>query len=147
MRFKLEKEGILQKDCNNRTGRRVPAQIRLNNKTTFSLNSASYIITGDDNQRFKILDLNNRESTLDDSSQGLQLKLPKVGNDYKFSLVTTSDQPYYYYYDGKNTIIDTIDHIPKNYTNGNYFHTYNPNRCSAAYEPLENSKVLIDPKT
>ncbi|WP_341815228.1 hypothetical protein [Wolbachia endosymbiont (group B) of Aricia artaxerxes] len=44
MRFKLEKEDIPQKDCNNRTGRRIPAQIRLNNKTTFSLPSVSYII-------------------------------------------------------------------------------------------------------
>ncbi|OCA06433.1 hypothetical protein wTpre_768 [Wolbachia endosymbiont of Trichogramma pretiosum] len=32
IRFKLEKEGILQKDCNNRTGRRMPAQVKLNNK-------------------------------------------------------------------------------------------------------------------
>ncbi|WP_051063878.1 collagen-like protein [Wolbachia endosymbiont of Drosophila simulans] len=146
MRFKLEKEDISQNDCNNRTGRRVPAQIRLNNKTTFSLNSASYIITGDDNQRFKILDLNNRESTLDDSFQGLQLKLQKVGNDYKFALVTTSDQPYYYYYDGKNTIIDTIDRIPHGYTNGFYVNTYNRESCSIYYAPLENRKVLIDPK-
>ncbi|WGJ62399.1 hypothetical protein [Wolbachia endosymbiont of Frankliniella intonsa] len=89
MRFKLEKEGILQKDCNNRIGRRVPAQIRLNNKTTFSLPSVSYIIQDDaTGQRFEILDLKHDvASILNDLSQELQLKLESVRNDYKFALV------------------------------------------------------------
>nr|WP_265025136.1 collagen-like protein [Wolbachia endosymbiont (group B) of Pammene fasciana] len=148
MRFKLEKEGILQKDCNNRTGRRIPAQIRLNNKTTFSLPSVSYIIQDDaTGQRFQIWDLKHDvASILNDLSQELQLKLESVRNDYKFALVTTSDQPYYYYYDGNDTMIDTIDRIPHGYTDGFYVNAYNRESCSIYYELLENRKVLIDPK-
>lgn len=123
-------------------------QIRVNDKTAFSLPSISYIIIEQPiNQNFLILDLKYRmTSALSNLSQGLKLKLERVGNDYKLALVTTSDKPYYYYYDGKDTIITTIDLIPQNYINGIYVHTYNPNRCSADYELLENSKVLVDPK-
>ncbi len=148
MRFKLEKEDIPQNDCNNRIGRRIPAQIRLNNKTTFSLPSVSYIIQDDaTGQRFEIWDLKHDvASILNDLSEWPQLKLERVGNDYKFALVTTSDQPYYYYYDGKNTMIDTIDRIPHGYTDGFYVNAYNRENCSIYYELLENRKVLIDPK-
>ncbi|WP_241653853.1 collagen-like protein [Wolbachia endosymbiont of Nilaparvata lugens] len=148
MRFKLEKEDIPQNDCNNRTGRRVPAQIRLNNKTTFSLPSVSYIIIDNNiGLSFQIWDLKHDvASILNDLSEWPQLKLERVGNDYKFALVTTSDKPYYYYYDGKDTIIATIDLIPRNYTNGFYVNAYNRESCSIYYELLENRKVLIDPK-
>ncbi|UIP91809.1 hypothetical protein IYZ83_000865 [Wolbachia pipientis] len=148
MRFKLEKEDILQNDCNNRTGRRVPAQIRLNNKTTFSLPSVSYIIIDTNiGLSFQIWDLKHDVvSILNNLSQELQLKLESVRNDYKFALVTISDQPYYYYYDGKDTMIDTIDRIPHGYTNGFYVNTYNRESCSIYYASLENRKVLIDPK-
>ncbi|WP_264374547.1 MULTISPECIES: collagen-like protein [unclassified Wolbachia] len=148
MRFKLEKEGILQNDCNNRTGRRIPAQIRLNNKTTFSLPSVSYIIIDNNiGLSFQIWDLKHDvASILNNLSEWPQLKLERVGNDYKFALVTTSDQPYYYYYDGKNTIIATIDRIPHGYTNGLHVKAYNRESCSIYYELLENRKVLIDPK-
>ncbi|WP_245970056.1 collagen-like protein [Wolbachia endosymbiont of Bemisia tabaci] len=148
MRFKLEKEDIPQNDCNNRTGRRVPAQIRLNNKTTFSLPSVSYIIIDNNiGLSFKILDFKHDvASTLKDLFEELQLKLESVRNDYKFALVTTSDQPYYYYYDGKDTMIDTIDRIPHGYTNGSYVKAYNHESCSIYYELIENRKVLIDPK-
>ncbi|MFP3028110.1 MAG: collagen-like protein [Wolbachia sp.] len=148
MRFKLEKEGILQKDCNNRTGHRIPAQIRLNNKTTFSLPSVSYIIIDTNiDLSFHIWDLKHDvASILNDLSEWPQLKLERVGNDYKFALVTTSDKPYYYYYDGKANIIATIDLIPQNYTYGFYVNTYNRESCSIYYERLENRKVLIDPK-
>ncbi|WP_179947479.1 collagen-like domain-containing protein, partial [Wolbachia endosymbiont of Cylisticus convexus] len=146
MRFKLEKEDVPQKDCSNRYV--TTTQIRVNDKTTLSLPSISYIITEQPtNQDFQILDLKyNVTSVLHDLSQGLRLKLEKVGNDYKLALVTTSDKSYYYYYDTKDTIIATIDHIPKNYTNDIHVYTYNANKCSANYELLENSKVLIDPK-
>ncbi|WP_017532001.1 collagen-like triple helix repeat-containing protein [Wolbachia endosymbiont of Diaphorina citri] len=148
MRFKLEKEDIPQKDCNNRTGRRIPAQIRLNNKTTFSLPSVSYIIIDNNiGLSFQIWDLKHDvASILNNLSEWPQLKLERVGNDYKFALVTTSDQPYYYYYDGKNTIIATIDRIPHGYTNGLHVKAYNRESCSIYYELLENRKVLIDPK-
>ncbi|WP_353276670.1 hypothetical protein [Wolbachia endosymbiont (group B) of Villa cingulata] len=148
MRFKLEKEDIPQKDCNNRIGRRVPAQIRLNHKTTFSLPSVSYIIIDTNfDLSFQIWDSKHDVvSILNDLYQGLQLKLERVGNDYKFALVTTSDKPYYYYYDGKATIIATIDLIPRNYTYGFYVNAYNPERCSIYNARLENRKVLIDPK-
>ncbi|WP_343288611.1 hypothetical protein [Wolbachia endosymbiont of Encarsia formosa] len=147
MRFKLEKEDIPQNDCNNRTGRRIPAQIRLNNKTTFSLPSVSYIIIDNNiDLRFQIWDLKHDVgSILNDLSQGLQLKLESVRNDYKFALVTTSDQPYYYY-DGNDTMIDTIDRIPHGYTDGLHVKAYNRESCSIYYELLENRKVLIDPK-
>ncbi|MFT4313825.1 MAG: collagen-like protein [Wolbachia pipientis] len=148
MRFKLEKEDISQNDCNNRTDRRIPAQIRLNNKTTFSLPSVSYIIIDNNiGLSFQIWDLKHDvASILNDLSEWPQLKLERVGNDYKFALVTTSDQPYYYYYDGKNTIIATIDRIPHVYTNGLHVNAYNRESCSIYYELLENRKVLIDPK-
>ncbi|WP_349967667.1 collagen-like protein [Wolbachia endosymbiont of Armadillidium arcangelii] len=148
MRFKLEKEDVPQKDCSNVTRYVTTTQIRVNDKTTLSLPSISYIITEQPtNQDFQILDLKyNVTSVLHDLSQGLRLKLERVGNDYKLALVTTSDKPYYYYYDGKDTIIATIDHIPKNYANNAHVYTYNANKCSVNYELLENSKVLIDPK-
>ncbi|WP_410542614.1 hypothetical protein [Wolbachia endosymbiont of Tetranychus urticae] len=89
MRFKLEKEDIPQNDCNNRIGLRVPAQIRLNNKTTFSLPSVSYIIIDTNiNLSFHIWDLKHDVvSILNDLSKWPQLKLERVGNDYKFALV------------------------------------------------------------
>ncbi|WP_265022856.1 collagen-like triple helix repeat-containing protein [Wolbachia endosymbiont (group B) of Ischnura elegans] len=96
-------------------------------------------------QRFEILDLKH-DGILNDLSQELQLKLESVRNDYKFALVTTPDQPYYYYYDGKDTMIDTIDRIPHGYTDGFYVNAYNRESCSIYYELLENRKVLIDPK-
>ncbi|MHC3898304.1 UNVERIFIED_CONTAM: hypothetical protein LBW93_05360 [Wolbachia endosymbiont of Nasonia longicornis] len=79
MRFKLEKEDIPQEDCNNRIGRRVLSQIRLNNKTTFSLPSVSYIIIDNNiDLHFQILDLKHDVgSILNDLSQGLQLKLER----------------------------------------------------------------------
>ncbi|KLT22217.1 collagen triple helix repeat protein [Wolbachia endosymbiont of Armadillidium vulgare str. wVulC] len=148
MRFKLEKEDVPQKDCSNVTRYVTTTQIRVNNKTTLSLPSVSYIIIDNNiDRRFQIRDLKHDvTSVLHDLSQGLRLKLERVGNDYKLALVTTSDKPYYYYYDGKDTIIATIDHIPKNYANNAHVYTYNANKCSVNYELLENSKVLIDPK-
>ena len=148
MRFKLEKEDVPQKDCNNTTSVKTPTQVRVNDKTTLSLSSISYIIIEEPtSQNFQILDLKyNVISVLRGLSQGLQLKLQRVGNDYKLALVTTSDEPYYYYYDGKDNIIATIGHIPQSYINGLYVTSYNRKRCSIDYELLENSKVLIHPK-
>lgn len=148
MRFKLEKEDAPGKDCSNAPRYVITTKVRVNNETTLSLPTTSYVIIDEPTyQNFKVFDVRcNTVKVLTSLSQGLQLKLEKVGDDNKLALVTDSDEPYYYYYNGNDTCIDTIDHIPQSSTNGTHVRVYDYDTCSIAVKSLESSRVLIDPK-
>ncbi|WP_265027059.1 collagen-like domain-containing protein [Wolbachia endosymbiont (group A) of Bombylius major] len=148
MRFKLEKEDAPGKDCSNAPRYVITTKVRVNNETTLSLPTTSYVIIDEPTyQNFKVFDVRcNTVKVLTSLSQGLQLKLEKVGDDNKLALVTDSDEPYYYYYNGNDTCIDTIDHIPQSSTNGTHVRVYDYDTCSIAFKSLGSSRVLIDPQ-
>ncbi|WP_395463516.1 hypothetical protein [Wolbachia endosymbiont of Cantharis cryptica] len=159
MLFELEKEGVPAGGACSGASNVVTARVKIGSKTTLSLPTTSYVITDDPgDQRLVIINYSNRKGVwsevLDYLSQRPQLKLERVGNDYKLALVTDSDGPYYYYYDRSDRSRDgtifnniaTIGRIPSKKINDQYVLTYNHKRCKIGYRLLENSKVLIDPK-
>lgn len=148
MRFKLEKEDAPGKDCSNATRYVITTKVRVNNETTVSLPTTSYVIIDEPRgQRLIVIDYScGTQKVLNGLSQGLQLKLEKVGDDNKLALVTDSGEYYYYYHDGNIINIATIDFIPQSRKNGEYVHVYDYDTRSIKFKPLESSKVLIDPK-
>ncbi|WP_250295382.1 hypothetical protein [Wolbachia endosymbiont of Oedothorax gibbosus] len=148
MRFKLEKEDAPGKDCSNAPRYVITTKVRVNNETTLSLPTTSYVIIDElGDQRLIVIDHGYRvKKILTVLHRELQLKLERVGNDYKLALGTDSDKPCYYYYNGNDTCIDTIDRIPKSSTNGTHVRVYDYDTCSIAFKSLGSSRVLIDPK-
>ncbi|WP_353284563.1 hypothetical protein [Wolbachia endosymbiont (group A) of Lasioglossum fulvicorne] len=148
MRFKLEKEDDPGKDCSNASRYVITTKVRVNNETTVSLPTTSYVIIDEPgDQRLIVIDHSCRtQKVLNGLSQGLQLKLEKVGDDNKLALVTDSGEYYYYYHDGNIISIATIDFILQSRKNGEYVHVYDYDTRSIKLKPLESSKVLIDPK-
>lgn len=130
-------------------GRSKSVAVKINDRETIHLPSTSYIF---DQDHFIISSFrhNPMESILTDLSQGLQLKLEKIEDDYKLALVNNSGQYYYsYYYDPNTTKMATFDSIPKNYIEDRgqeYITSYSDERYLVDRVPLINSKVLIDPK-
>ncbi|MGL9759497.1 MAG: hypothetical protein ACR5LA_12505 [Wolbachia sp.] len=148
MRFKLEKEDAPGKDCSNAPRYVITTKVRVNNETTVSLPTTSYVIIDElRGQHLIVIDYSHHvRKVLNVLHRELQLKLERVGNDYKLALITDSDEPYYYYYNGNDTCIDTIDRIPKFSTNGTHVRVYDYDTCSIAFKSLGSSRVLIDPK-
>ncbi|MFP3023986.1 MAG: hypothetical protein ACEY3K_14325 [Wolbachia sp.] len=135
-------------------GKRVNAKI--DDEESIRLPHKSY--TFDRNNNFVVSNFMKKpiNSVLTNLSQGLNLKLEKVGDDYKLALVDNSDQYYYAYYVAylgytrpNNLIISTFDSIPDNvtkyYQGQKHIYSYDK-KCSLDYIPLIDCKVLIDPK-
>jgi hypothetical protein len=135
-------------------GRSKSVAVKINDRETINLPSTSYVFTDEDHFVISSFRHNPMKSILTDLSQGLQLKLGKVEDDYKLALVNNSGQYYYSYYynyiDNPNTIkIATFDSIPNNYIEDRgqkYIMSYSNEGCSVNRVPLINSRILIDPK-
>ncbi|MFP3022899.1 MAG: collagen-like protein, partial [Wolbachia sp.] len=148
MRFKLEKEDTPGKDCSNALRYVITTKVRVNNETTVSLPTTSYVIIDEPgDQHLIVIDYSHHvQKVLNILHRELQLKLEKVGDDNKLALVTNSGEYYYYYHDGNAINIATIDLIPKSSTNGTHVRVYDYDTCSIAFKSLESSRVLIDPQ-
>lgn len=147
MRFELEKEV---------NPAFIAAKVRVNSETPLILPTTSYHYESI-NQYFVVSDHIRRTlKVLHDISQGLQLKLERMGNSDKLALVTNSGRYYYYYFNNKinyynlySTVsynVTTIDLIPINKKNSSNALVHDYKGHDAILESLENSKVLIDPK-
>ncbi|MCJ7454005.1 MAG: collagen-like protein, partial [Wolbachia endosymbiont of Homalodisca vitripennis] len=149
MRFKLERKDILKNNCSNLTNYVLTTKVRVRDEI-FSLPTISYV-TFDErtDQRFIIIDNNRKtQTTLEDLSKGLQLKLEKVGNDYKLALVTDLGNHYYYQHSRTQggTVFNTILPLNNEDSSGYRSYQFNLTSCSVGFAKAENMKVLIDPK-
>lgn len=136
MRFKLEPEDAVH---NNKCF----ATVRINDREKFNLPSNSYSYSTYDSGRLLLFSFKcNTEIILGNLSQGLKLER----NHYRLALVNSSNRSYYYYKIGNKVHIGTINDIPQEAKKNGQILTFDAASCSEKFAPLENSRVLIDPK-
>ncbi|NSX83733.1 hypothetical protein GOM44_05745 [Wolbachia endosymbiont of Atemnus politus] len=122
MRFELERWNVPYGDeylYSSHPYIDIAVRVRVNKETTLSLPTTSHAITSSiiSNSTFHMSSSwCDAVTTLDNLSQGLQLNLERVGNDYKLALVNSSGEFYYYYGERDSLDVDfnevnTIDRI------------------------------------
>ncbi|MGL9717498.1 MAG: collagen-like triple helix repeat-containing protein [Wolbachia sp.] len=141
MRFDLEPGDTF---CD---GKSKLVTVKINNEERIDLPSTSYIF-GHDHFAISSFRHNPMRSILTDLSQGLQLKLERVGNDTKLALVNNLDQYYYFYYHDQSTVRIATSESFGFIESGTQkiIISYTDEGCSVNSVPLIKSKVLIDPK-
>ncbi|MGX9892263.1 hypothetical protein [Wolbachia endosymbiont of Protocalliphora sialia] len=143
MRFNLEPGDTF---CD---GESKLVNVKINDEERINLPYISYVFDHEESFIISNFMLRPMNIILTNSSQRLNLKLEKVGGDYKLALVDGSDQYYYvYYYNSNISKIATFNSIPSNfieYRGQEYIQSY-AGECSVNLVPLINSRVLVDPK-